>query len=63
MRTIFDTLNDAYEKYYNASKHLAIDEIIVIFKGRVVFRQYIPKKHVLESRSSRSVTQLDMLTP
>jgi hypothetical protein len=24
---------------------LAIDEIIVKFKGRVVFRQYIPKKH------------------
>jgi hypothetical protein len=45
IRTIFDTLNDAYEKYYNPSEHLAIDEIIVKFKGRVVFRQYIPKKH------------------
>ena len=43
--TIFDTLTDAYEKYYNPSEHLAIDEIIVKFKGRVVFRQYIPKKH------------------
>ncbi|PNF23240.1 hypothetical protein B7P43_G18268 [Cryptotermes secundus] len=45
IRTIFDTLNDAYQKYYNPSEHLAIDEIIVKFKGRVVFRQYIPKKH------------------
>ncbi|PNF31295.1 hypothetical protein B7P43_G12669, partial [Cryptotermes secundus] len=45
IRTIFDTLNDAYEKYYNPSEHFAIDEIIVKFKGRVVFRQYIPKKH------------------
>ncbi|PNF42225.1 hypothetical protein B7P43_G05522, partial [Cryptotermes secundus] len=44
VRTIFNTLNDAYEKY-NPSLHLAIDEIIVKFKGRVVFRQYIPKKH------------------
>jgi hypothetical protein len=26
---MFDTLNDAYEKYYNPSEHLAVDEIIV----------------------------------
>jgi hypothetical protein len=45
IRTIFDTLNDAYQKYYNPSEDLAIDEVIVKFKGRVVFRQYIPKKH------------------
>jgi hypothetical protein len=45
IRTIFDTLNDSYEKYYNPSEHLAVDEIIVKFKGRVIFRQYIPKKH------------------
>ncbi|PNF17065.1 hypothetical protein B7P43_G17426 [Cryptotermes secundus] len=32
-------------QYYNPSEKLAIDEIIVKFKGRVVFRQYIPKKH------------------
>jgi hypothetical protein len=24
---------------------LAVDEIIVKFKGRVIFREYIPKKH------------------
>jgi hypothetical protein len=29
---------------YDPSEHLA-DEIIAEFKGRVVFRQYIPKKH------------------
>ncbi|PNF43126.1 hypothetical protein B7P43_G18025 [Cryptotermes secundus] len=45
IRTIFDTLNDAFEKYYNPSEHLAVDEIIVKFKGRVIFKQYIPKKH------------------
>jgi hypothetical protein len=45
IRTIFDTLNDAYEKYYNPSEHLAVDEITVKFKGRVFFREYIPKKH------------------
>jgi hypothetical protein len=45
MRTIFDMLNDAYAKYYSLTEHLAVDEIIVFFKGRVVFKQYIPKKH------------------
>jgi hypothetical protein len=45
IQTIFDTLNDVYEKYYNPSEHLAIDEVIVKCKGRVVFRQCIPKKH------------------
>jgi hypothetical protein len=45
MITIFDKLNDAYAKYYRPTEHLATDEIIVLFKGRVVFKQYIPKKH------------------
>jgi hypothetical protein len=38
-------LNNTYAKFYNPSEHLAVDEIIVLFKGRVVFRQNIPKKH------------------
>jgi hypothetical protein len=37
IKTIFDTQNDAYKKYYNPSEHLAVDEIIVKFKRRVVF--------------------------
>jgi hypothetical protein len=45
MRTIFNELSDAYAKYYSPTEHLAIDEIFVLFKGRVVFKQYIPKKH------------------
>jgi hypothetical protein len=36
LRTTFDTLNDAYENYYNRSEHLATDEIILKPKGRVV---------------------------
>jgi hypothetical protein len=44
-RTVFDKLSDAYAKYYSPTEHLAIDKIIVMFKGRVVFKQYIPKKH------------------
>ena len=30
---------------YNPSEHLAVDEVIVKYQGRVIFRQYIPKKH------------------
>ena len=30
---------------YNPTEHLAADELIVLYKGRVVFRQYIPNKH------------------
>jgi hypothetical protein len=45
IRNIFDTLNNTFHKLYNSTEHLAIDEVIVLFKGRVIFRQYIPKKH------------------
>ena len=44
LRTVFDTLNEAYAKFYNPPENLAVDEVIVKFMGRVIFRQYIPKK-------------------
>jgi len=44
IRTVFDTLNEAYAKFCNPSGHLAVDEVNVKFKGRGIFRQYIPKK-------------------
>ena len=43
LRAVFDKLNEAYAKFCNPSEHLAVDEVIVKFKGRVIFRQYIPK--------------------
>ena len=42
--TVFNTLNQAYPKFYNPLEHLAVDEVIVKFQGRVIFRQFIPKK-------------------
>jgi len=45
MRAIFDKLNNSYAKYCSPTKHLAVDDIIVFFKGRVIFKQYTPKKH------------------
>jgi hypothetical protein len=37
-------LNFAYSKFYNPSEHLAIDDMMVLFKGKAAFKQYIPKK-------------------
>jgi len=39
LRTVFDTLTEAYAKFYNPSEHLAVNEVTVKFKGRVIFRQ------------------------
>jgi hypothetical protein len=44
IRTVSDKLNEAYAKFYNPSEHWAVDEVIVKFQGRVISRQYIPKK-------------------
>ena len=38
LRTVFDKLNEAYAKFYNPLEHLAVDEVIVKFQGRVIFR-------------------------
>jgi len=45
VRNVFDILNKKFSKFCNPSEHLAIDEVIVKYKGRVIFRQHIPKKH------------------
>jgi hypothetical protein len=34
-----------FSKFYGPSEHLTTDEGIVLYKGRVIFQQYIPKKH------------------
>ena len=41
IRNLFDILNDKFSKFYNPSEHLAVDKVIVKFKGRVIFQQYI----------------------
>ena len=45
MRAIFDRHNNSYAKYQILFEHLAVDEITVFFKGRIILKQYIPKKH------------------
>jgi len=43
MRAIFDKRNDSYAKYYNLTIHVAVDEIIMLFEGRVIFKQFIQR--------------------
>jgi hypothetical protein len=44
IRDLFEILYDTFSKFYNPSENLAFDEVIIPFKGRVIFKQYIPKK-------------------
>jgi hypothetical protein len=44
IKTVFDTFNQAYAKFYNPWEHLAANKLIVKFKDRVIFRHYISKK-------------------
>jgi hypothetical protein len=55
MRNIFDLLSDAYSKYCAPSEHLAVGEVIVLFKGRVNFSQ---ETNILESKFTNYVTRL-----
>ena len=45
IRKIFDTLSNKFCEMYNPTEHLAVDEVIMLYKGKVIFGQYIPKKH------------------
>jgi hypothetical protein len=47
MRTLYDQLSDTCAKFDTPSEYLAVDEVIVLFKGIVTFKQYIPKRHKL----------------
>ena len=38
-------MNNKFCELYNLTEHLAVDKVIVLYKGRVIFLQYIPKKH------------------
>jgi hypothetical protein len=41
----FDILHDLVAKIYNLLKRAVIDELILKFKGQVIFRQLVPKKN------------------
>jgi hypothetical protein len=45
MKNLFEILKKKFLNIYCPSEHLAVDEAIFKYKGRVIFRQCIPKKH------------------
>jgi hypothetical protein len=45
IRDLFEIIRTNFSEFYNPSGHLAVDEVIVKFKGRVLFKRYILKKH------------------
>ena len=59
MRNLFEILNKAFSKFYSPSELLAVDDVIILFQGRVIFRQYIPKKHkTVASKFTKHVTKM-----
>jgi len=61
LRDLFEIIRTNFSKFYNPSEHLAIDEVIVKFKGRVLFKQYIPKNaNVSASKCSNYATLRDI---
>ena len=45
-RDFFEIIRTNFSKFYNTSKHLAVDKVIAKLKGRIVFKHYIPKKRI-----------------
>jgi len=38
IRDLFEIIRTNFSKFYNRTKHLAVDEVIVKFKGRILFK-------------------------
>jgi len=61
IRDLFEIIRTNFSKFYNPSEHLAVDEVIVKFKERVLFKQYIPKNpNVSASKCSNYATLMDV---
>jgi len=60
IRDLFEIIRTNFSEFYYPSEHLAVDEVIVKFKGRVLFKQYIPKNaNVSALKCSNYATVLD----
>jgi len=57
IRTVFDTLNEAYAEFYNPSEDLAVDEVIAKFKNRVIFRHTLHRKENISATDNMTATR------
>ncbi|XP_042209666.1 piggyBac transposable element-derived protein 4-like [Homarus americanus] len=44
IREVFTMLKERFMKFFRPFQNVVVDESLVLFRGRVVFRQYIPSK-------------------
>jgi len=44
VRPLFDKLEGKYQKIFTPGEHIVIDETLIPWRGRLIFRQYIPNK-------------------
>jgi hypothetical protein len=42
IRNLFEILSRTFSKFYNLSENVAMDKVIILYKERVIFKQYIP---------------------
>jgi hypothetical protein len=55
MRIIFDKLNNSYAKYYSPTKHLAVDDIIVLFKDSHLQTVYTKETQAVWDKTLQAV--------
>jgi hypothetical protein len=44
IKTLFNQLSDIHAKFYSPSEHLIVVEVIVLLKGRVIFKTIYSKE-------------------
>lgn len=68
LRPMLDTLSATFQNHYRPNEQQSIDESMVRFKGRIGFRQYVPKtsqrgdKIWIRADQSSFVSQLQIYT-
>ena len=45
IRPLIDDLNEKFGRFYTPDQNVALDESLILWKGRLVFKQYLPAKH------------------
>jgi len=61
LRNLFEILNKAFSKLYGPSAHLAVDEVIILFKRRIIFPTIHTQENtnVVVSKFTNYETRLD----
>lgn len=44
IRPLIDDLNEKFSRFYTPEQNVALDESLILWKGRLLFKQYLPSK-------------------